>query len=258
MTGDDRGDSVQTMLDPRGGSPAFPLTRWTLVQRAGEAGCSVAREELCRLYWYPLYVWARSKGHGPEDAEDLTQGFFQRLLEGRMLALADQERGRMRSFLLKAFAYDLIDERRRQGRQKRGGGAVMIPLDLELAERLWVIDREAGPPAQAFERAWVNTVFRTALESVRQRYVARAQEGLFEALRPWLDGSEHEADVSVMAETAGLNAGAARQAIHRIRERFRLAVRATIADTLESPDEAAIEAEFAAFAEILTRSQSGN
>lgn len=224
------------------------------MRRAGESGCSIAREELCRLYWYPLYVWARSKGHGPEDAEDLTQDFFQRLLEGRMLALADQEMGRMRSFLLKAFEYDLIDERRRQGRQKRGGGVALVPLDLELAERLWVTDREAATPSQAYERAWVNTVFRAAMESVRQRYVTRGQEALFEALRPWLDASGQDAEVSGLSEATGLNAGAARQALHRIRERFRLAVRETIADTLESPDEAAIEAEFEAFAEILTRS----
>lgn len=236
------------------GAVMFPMTRWTLVERAGSGGEKRALEELCRLYWYPLYAFARSRGHGAEDAEDLTQGFFQRLLSGGMLAQANGGSGRLRSYLLKAFEFDLIDARRHRLRHKRGGGATMVPLDGELAERLWSADAGGEGGVQAFERAWVATVLRAAMAELAESYAARGQAEVFAGLRPFLDPGAERREIEVLERELGLSPAAARQALHRLRERFRLAVRKVIAGTLENPDEAAIQEEFQAFAAILRES----
>ena len=128
-----------------------------------------------------------------------------------------------------------------------------MQLDEAFAERLWLADAESDDPVQIFEHTWVATVFRMTLRSVRESYTSRGQERLFDVLRPWLDVAEGPADPAELAQAAELSPVAARQAVHRIRERFRIAARQAIADTLQVPDEAAIEAEFASVAKILTR-----
>ncbi|HEY5910487.1 MAG TPA: sigma-70 family RNA polymerase sigma factor, partial [Verrucomicrobiae bacterium] len=118
-------------------SGTFPLTHWSAVLAAGEEGNSKAERalaELCQTYWYPLYAFARRKGHQPADAQDLTQGFFAYLINARLVVRADPQRGRFRSFLLGCFTHFMSSEKGRTQAQKRGGRHLLIPLDLQQAE----------------------------------------------------------------------------------------------------------------------------
>lgn len=235
----------------------FPATRWSVVAAAGAAGCdrtvaSTALAELCGLYWYPLYSYARRRGLGPEDAEDATQAFFGSVLEANLFAAADPSLGRLRSFLLKAFGRDLADARRDGARQKRGGGAEIISLDLEMAEGRFLAEPAGGEPVHAFEAAWATTVLESALRRVEADYAKTGRADLFAGLRPCLGaGGAGISDPIQLAAPLGLSDVALRQAISRLRERFRTALRAQIADTLREPTEEAIDEELRSLRAVL-------
>jgi DNA-directed RNA polymerase specialized sigma24 family protein len=227
--------------------PQFPPTRWSVVLAAAGDGrtARAALEELCRLYWFPLYAFARQRGCPPEDAEDETQSFLARVAEGKLLATATPERGHLRTYLLAAFQRDLIDAQRRATRQKRGGDAVMVPLDTVLAEDRLANTRASDSPGAAFDRAWALTCLETAAAALAAEYEARGRGALFQALRPFLD-PESEGDYAAAGQAARLDANAMRQAVFRLRQRFRVLLRQTIADTLEHPTEALIDEELTA------------
>lgn len=225
----------------------FAPTRWSLISatRGDAARPDVQRAlgELCQLYWYPLYAFARRQGCAPEDAEDATQQFFAHALERRLFARADARRGKLRTFLLSAFQNDLADARKAAGRQKRGGGQTIVSFDrLDAEERLAAEGLDPATPDRQYERRWALAVLEAAMARLGAQYAATGRAELFTALRPFLT-SDTEAAYEPVCAAFALSPAAARQAVHRLRERFGLALRAEIADTLGSAADAEVDEE---------------
>ena len=144
---------------------------------------SASLEELCRTYWYPLYVYVRRRGYGVEDAQDLTQTFFARVLEKKSFGLADPGRGRFRTFLLHALDHFLVNEWKRAHRFKRGGGTPNLSLDADEAEHRYAHEpSSAMTPERAFDRRWAMTLLEQVLASLRQEYAAAGNLRVFEEL----------------------------------------------------------------------------
>src|SRR6516164_2741978 len=165
----------------------FASTRWSLVAAAGQRESpesAAALASLCRLYWYPLYAYARRRLPTAEDAQDLTQDFFARLLEKEYLRQVDRQRGSFRSFLLTAFKHFLAKERDRAHAQKRGGGRSIVPLDFQSGERQFAQEpADHATPETLYERRWALTLLEQTLAQLRQEMVNAGKEKLFEALK---------------------------------------------------------------------------
>jgi len=235
------------MPEDRVSAPQFPPTRWSVVLTASGDGSQAraALDELCRLYWFPLYAFARQKGWSAEDAEDATQDFLAGIAAGDLLASAAPDRGRLRTFLLAAFQRDLIDTHRRATRQKRGGSTGFVPLESIDAEARYHSTTALDSPAATFDHAWAVTCLDNAASLLGAEYEARGRASLFEALRPFLD-PQAESDYAAVAQATGLDPNAVRQAVFRLRQRFRTLLRQTIADTLQTPTDPLIDEELAA------------
>jgi RNA polymerase sigma-70 factor (ECF subfamily) len=233
-------------------NPQFPATRWSVVLTAAGGGMQArqALEELCQLYWFPLYAFARQKGYGPEDAEDETQEFLSRVANGDLLERADPERGKLRTYLLAVFQRDLIDAARKAGRHKRGGHFTLLSLDETDAETRFLSTPQQESPTGSFDRYWAMACLETTMKVMEAEYVARGRGALFASLRSFLD-RETEGDYAQATQALGLDVGALRQAVFRLRQRFRTLLRQTIADTLEMPSEALIDEELAALRHAL-------
>jgi RNA polymerase sigma-70 factor (ECF subfamily) len=208
---------------------------------AGDPGAPRAREALsalCGAYWYPLYAYVRRRGHTPERAQDLTQDFFTYLLERDLIAKADPERGRFRSFLRGVFARYLSDERDRANALKRGGGRPVISIDPLDAESRY--SREPAhelTPERIFDRSWALTLLSRVLDRLRQEYDDSGRSATFEELRGVLTNGAQASPYEVIAENLGINEGAVRVAVHRLRRRYGLLLRQEIEATIEDPSE---------------------
>jgi RNA polymerase sigma factor (sigma-70 family) len=197
-----------------------------------------ALEKLCRAYWFPIYAFVRRQGHGPHDAQDLTQDFFARLLEKNYLAEVDPARGRFRSFLLAALKHFLANEWDKAQAQKRGGGQVIIPIDAAVAETSWGSEPADHLTAEKiFERRWALTLLEQVLRRLRAEYVRDGKENLFEQLKPTLTEASRTVAYAEIAARLGTTEGAVKVAVHRLRQRYREVLRAEIADTVASPNE---------------------
>ena len=240
-------------------TPGFPVTRWSLVERAvgveDVAIRTAALEELCRLYWYPLYAFARQRGILPEDAEDRTQDFFVEILHSPFLDGADPSRGKLRTFLLTAFQRHLIDGRRHQQAIKRGGGSERVPLELLGAEQIYQAEACSAVTAEEnYDREWALTLLRQSLATLVEQYAVDGKRELFEHLRPFLDTVEIGAvQYDELCSRTGLSRVAARQSVHRMRVRFRRIVRALIADTLRDGSDEAVNEELSVLYALLSR-----
>lgn len=231
----------------------FATTRWSVVLAAQDttsAAAAPALEQLCRVYWYPIYARARRSGASPPDAEDLTQGFFARLLEKDGFGLANPQRGRFRSFLSAAFRHFVANEWDRTRSLKRGGQMQFLSMDLAPAEeRLSQEPATHRTPEQDFDRRWAETLLDTVLGRLQQEYEETGKAELFREIRGSVAGEDHNRSGAQQAEALGMNAGAVRVAIHRLRLRYREILREEIAHTVDTPD--AVEDElrqlFAAF-----------
>jgi RNA polymerase sigma-70 factor (ECF subfamily) len=196
-----------------------------------------ALENLCQTYWPPLYAYVRRRGYSSEDAQDLTQAFFARLLERKAVATVAPEKGRFRSFLLASLNHFLSDEWDRARAQKRGGGKV-IPFDLQSAEtQLGEIPVENFTPEKAFEHRWAITLLEQVYQRLGGEYRAQGKATLFDALRATLAGAGDAAPYAALAKQLGLSEGAVKVAVHRLRQRYRALLRETIADTVSTPEE---------------------
>lgn len=234
------------MTGTAAGSPRFATTRWSLVLAAGSSPPPAARaalDDLCRAYWFPLYSFARREGTAPDAAQDLVQGFFAALLEKGTVAAADPARGRFRSFLLTSFRNYTKNERAREGALRRGGGATVLSIGSDAEARYEVDPSHTETPERRFEREWAIDLLGRALAAVRASYADRGQTALFEQLEGFLTGAEERRQAAVALQL-GLAEGALRVAIHRLRERFRTALRAEVAATVE--DESQVDAELGA------------
>ena len=226
-------------------SPAFPPTRWSVVlaaQQVPSAMADDALETLCRAYWQPLYAFVRRQGHTKEDAQDLVQDFFARLLQKQWLDAVAREKGRFRSFLLTALKRFLANEWDRQRAQKRGGGQVPLSLDTAIAERQYQAEPDPGAAAdRVFERRWALTLLERTLARLREEFAAAGKTREFDVLKVFLTAEQGAISYAAVAAQLDLNEVAARVAVHRLRRRFRAHFRAEIAHTVASPGD--IEAE---------------
>ncbi len=197
-----------------------------------------ALEELCRGYWTPLYAFARRSGHPPEDARDLTQGFFARLLEKRDMSAADPQRGRFRSFLLATFKHFLTHERDRAGALKRGGGIELLPLDPGAEEAGFLLyPTDLRTPEHAFERRWASALLEKVFCRLREEFVASGRGALFDDFKGFLVGEPPEGSYAAVAARLEMTEGAAKMIVTRMRARYRYLLRGEIAQTVTTPAE---------------------
>src|SRR5262245_8624461 len=233
----------------------FATTRWTVVLAAGcrtAPQADVALEELCRTYWYPLYVYVRRQTSTQEDAEDLTQAFFARFLEKNYLEKLSSEKGRFRAFLLAALKHFLANEWDRANRQKRGGGAVTLSLDWQDADtRYQIHPADNLSPDKLYDRAWAVTLLERVIQRLREENSAGDDRKLFDELKPFLTLGKSAIPYSQAATALGMTESAVRVTVHRLRRRYRELLRQEIAQTLSDPAqvEEEVRALFSAFAD---------
>ncbi len=219
----------------------FATTHWSAVLAAGHQetlDAQAALEKLCRSYWYPLYAYVRRQGHPVQEAQDLTQSFFARLLQKNYLARADQNKGRFRTFLLSMLKHFLADEWDKQRAQKRGGLGPRYSLDTEAAETRYGLE-PADPmtPEKVFARRWALTLLEAVMGRLRDEYVARGKSALFDHLKECITGDRASLPYADLAKALNLSEGALKVAVHRLRQRYRELLRAEVAQTVACPDE---------------------
>lgn len=219
----------------------FATTHWSVVLAAAKCNSSVgigALEKLCQRYWYPLYAYVRRRGYSPEDAEDLTQEFFARLLQHNWVADAQRSKGRFRSFLLMVLNRFLANEWDKIRAQKRGGGVPTIPIHMDTAETRYSLEpATTTTPEQIFERQWALALLDQVLLALRAEYQKGGKSALFDALKPSLVGRSETQPYAELAASLGMTEAAVKVAVHRLRERYRRRLQAEVAHTLASPSE---------------------
>jgi len=236
----------------------FPPTRWTAIANVRQmADSRLARQalaELCRDYWYPLYAFARRTGRGVHDAQDLTQGFFGEILGNHLFAAADQEKGRLRTFLLTAFRRYIGGVRDKEQALKRGGGQEHFSLDLAEGEERYV--REPADhltPEMLYERSWALTVLKGALGDLAGEEARAGRGEQCAALEGFLSPESAGAgDYAAASATLKMTEEAVRKTVSRMRKKFRGCLRRQIADTLRSPSERQIDDELTALGAALS------
>lgn len=221
----------------RAGSSTFATTHWSVLLAArgpvGEPQAAAALEQLCRTYWYPLYACVRRRGYSPQDAQDLTQGFFAALLAGNCLARADRERGRFRTFLLTAFDNYLHNEHDRACALKRGGGCTMVSWEEQVAESRYAREAAGGlSPEQIYEKRWAMTLLERVLARLREESTPATPPDLFDQLKPHLWGEDEATPYLHLASRSHRSVSALKVAVHRLRRRYREVLREEIAQTV--------------------------
>lgn len=214
----------------------FATTRWSVVLAAGSPDSPGARDalaQLCEHSWYPLYAFLRRRGHGPDEAQDLTQGFFADLLERGDLGRADPERGRFRSFLLGALKHYVANQRQASQAQKRGGGERPLSFEWSEAEGRFALEpEERHTPESLYNSSWARALLDSVLGHLEAEYEARGKRELFQQLAPCLGGHADALPYAEIARELGANEGTVKVAVHRMRGRYRQLLRAEIQETL--------------------------
>jgi RNA polymerase sigma-70 factor (ECF subfamily) len=233
--------------------PLFVTTRWSVVLAAQDKSSpdsAAALETLCRAYWYPLYAYVRGSGRSPHDAQDLTQEFFARLLAQDWLRVVLPEKGRFRTFLLVTMKRFLTNEWHRDMAQKRGAGTVPLSLDAVAAEHRFAAEPPLAPD-ELYERRWAMTLLDESLERLQREFTLMARKQEFVCLKEWLTAERGSIPYGQIATTLGTTEGAARVAVHRMRKRFRILFRQTIAETVDAAGE--VDAEMRHLVDVLSR-----
>jgi DNA-directed RNA polymerase specialized sigma24 family protein len=240
------------------GASRFDQTQWSLVLAAGAgdaSGASAALARLCEGYWYPLYSFVRRQGTSHHDAQDLTQAFFGKLLEKHYLGDVVRSRGRFRTFLLASLKHFMANEWDKRSAKKRGGGIVFVPLDASAADRF---EKEALLPAsrectaeERYDQRWAHILLDRALGALRSSYEANDQAPVFEALKPCLTLGKGAAPYAAVGTELGMDENAVKVAAHRLRHRYREAIRTEIANTVSEEED--IEEEFLNLRKVLSR-----
>ncbi len=234
---------------PRDSTPVvsgeFPLTHWSAVFAAGKDGAAraeAALTELCTTYWYPLYAFARRKGYQPADAQDLTQGFFAYLIDAQLLAKANPEKGRFRSFLLGCFIHFMAAEDERTQTLKGGSGRFIVSMDPREAEaRLAREPSLDASPERLFDRHWALAVLEAGLDHLEAEFKQSGRADLLQELRPFLQGDASGPSYTEVAQRLGTTAGTIKVTVHRLRQRYREILRAVVSRTVNSPLEVETE-----------------
>ncbi len=243
-----------------GGKGVFQTTRWSLILNSVDVQapeCRTALSELCKLYWYPLYAFARRSGHDAADAEDLTQSFFLHLLEKEALSRVGPEKGRFRSFLLASFKNHMSVSRHRNHAAKRGGGFQVVSLDEEDAERRYRLEPAAAlTPEKIFDARWATTLLSRVTNRLREVYVKQGKVQTFERLKVFLVKADYEDMNSYtrIADELRLSVGGVKTLIFRLRKHFTALLREEVAQTLANP--ADVDSELHALCEALLTADS--
>ncbi len=209
-----------------------------MIVRAGHDHASTqsrrdALESICQTYWFPAYSYVRRRGYSQQDAQDLTQDFFVRLLQNDFFDAADKERGRFRSFLLTSLRRFLADEWDKTQAKKRGGGIPHQSLDLDTAEALIAESAEKPlTPDQIFDLHWAKTILANALRQVESDHIKAGKERYFRILRPFLGGRDPNLQYADAAKELGISEGAIKVAVHRLRGKYKEALEVEISETL--------------------------
>jgi RNA polymerase sigma factor (sigma-70 family) len=238
------------------GSSSFPTTIWSIIASARDPESKSSRESLARLctsYWHPVYAFVRHKGFDAEEARDCTQEFFARVIEKQYLADVDRSKGRFRSFLLAAVSHFLSNYRDARRAQKRGGGEHPIPLEDEDANGRHRHDpAHASTPEALFEYHWALTLLDRALERLRAGYT----QADFLRLKPFLLGEAAHGELAATAQQLGASEGALKVAVHRMRRRYRDALRSEILETVSEPSQ--VDSEIRYLMEVLARGRGSH
>jgi len=223
------------------GAKCFATTHWSVVLAAGQdesAPAQSALETLCRTYWYPIYVYVRRKGYGPDDAQDLTQEFFAQLIRKQHLRLADRTKGKFRTFLLATLDYFLAREWSRAHRQKRGGEFIFISLDQQSPEQRYRLEPvDNYTPEKNFLRQWALTVLKQTMDALEHECEAEGKGALFREVRNLLSGERDGGAYAGISQRLAVSEGAVRVAVHRLRERYGELLRSEIAQTVSDTDD---------------------
>jgi RNA polymerase sigma factor (sigma-70 family) len=219
----------------------FATTHWSVVLKAARNDTTrahVALEKLCQTYWYPLYAYVRRRGHSAHDAQDLTQAFFECLLERESLLNVDPERGRFRSFMLGAMNHFLAKQWAKLQTQKRGGGRQILSLDAAAAEERFDLEpADPTTPDKAFDKEWATALLEKVLNQLEEEFRCENKTQMFDVLKQTLAGSRESQPYVELAAQLNMNEGSVKTAAHRLRKRYRELLQAEIASTVASPDE---------------------
>ncbi len=233
------GDDAQGVCVSTAGQ--FATTHWSVVLAARNTEspqAGQALEQLCRAYWYPLYVYVRRQGHSPEDAQDLTQEFFARFIAKEYLRKTDQSKGRFRSFLLAALKHFLADQWDRAHAQKRGGQIHFVPVDYQDAERRYREEPMTElSPDKLYAQRWASVLLEQVMAHLERDFVESGKGELFLTLRPMLIGDSDMETYAELGAQFGLSEAAIKMKAQRLRHRYLALLRLEIAQTVENPDE---------------------
>jgi RNA polymerase sigma factor (sigma-70 family) len=241
-------------------SDLFPSTHWSVILAAGRSqvepqAAQAALAELCQTYWVPLYSFVRSRGYTVHDAQDLTQSFFAYLIERKIYARVDRQKGRFRSFLLASLKNFLADISDRERTLKRGGGQNLLPLyeeQIKEAESVFQNHRTASTEELIFDRSWAEALVAAGLERLSADYRSEAKEKLFSELRIFLAGSTGPPPAySDLADRLGMTESTLRSHVTRLRARYREALRVEVRQTVDT--EAEVDEELHELLRVLTR-----
>jgi RNA polymerase sigma factor (sigma-70 family) len=228
-------------------SPQFPHTHWTLLKSlegASEADRQAALDTLCRSYWFPLYAAARRKGLGEDDAQDIVQALFLRLLKHDYLLEVDKNKGKLRTYLLVMLDNLMRQQWRSETRAKRGGGAEHLSwMDVAEAETRLLQAPARGDVHTLYLRDWASTLLQSALDRVRESYVQKQQLDRFDVLVPFVTQPDYDRSIVDVAEELGMAPTHLRVLIHRFRQQYRECIEQEIALTLDSTDPTQIREE---------------
>ena len=224
-------------------SDVFPSTHWSVVLAAGKSQAEpqtaeAALAELCQVYWAPLYGFVRSRGHTVHDAQDLTQSFFAYLLEHKIYARVNRQKGRFRSFLLASLKNFLADAADKERTLKRGGAQIFLPLhedQAQEAESLFQTHSGMSNGDRLFDRSWAEALVSAALERVSEDYKREAKEHLFNELRMFVaGGAEPPPTYAELTDRLGITESTLRSHVTRLRVRYREALRNEVRRTVDS------------------------
>jgi RNA polymerase sigma-70 factor (ECF subfamily) len=234
-------DSQSDSQSPSSLRREFTTTHWSVILLAGgdaSNAADAALDHLCRTYWYPLYAYVRRQGHSKDDAQDLTQSFFARLLERKYLRLADRNQGRFRTFLLTSLKHFLINDWKKENREKRGGGQKAISLDEEMAESRFAAEPAiAQPPDTLYDRGWAAVLLESAQAALKSEFERSGKQDLFERFKTCVLVEQGDLSYTKLALELGMTENAVRVAAHRLRQRYGELLRAEVAQTVSTPAE---------------------
>ncbi len=217
----------------------FAATRWSIVLAAAgrtSRDAQAALAKLCETYWYPLYAYIRRQGGDAHAAQDLTQGFFARVLEKDFLETVDPARGKFRSFLLACLKHFLSNERDRQRAIKRGGGRATISIDGATAEERYALEPADHLTAERlFERRWAMTLLDQTLATLQAEHEARGKAEMFNRLKVHLLGLPSTAGYAAAAQALNMTEAAIKKTVQRLRQRYKELLREQIAQTVATP-----------------------